>query len=266
MSPLTTAVDRFPAYTNVYSNRIPGLADHIREAYSFICLNYEDGDEIFLLGFSRGAFTARSISSLIRAIGLLTPKGLQDFIQIFEDWQFQLKDGWKTSYPTKPWPGHKPPVLGEDYQRQLVRHELSRPNIPIKCVAVWDTVGGLGIPLIGLLSQPPSKDFAFVDTKVERNIEYAFQALALDEHRRSYAPTIWEKPKGQEWPKLLKQTWFPGVHSDIGGSYPDTDLANLTLCWMVSQLDGLIEFEHDYIWKQVRLSIEWHEEQKKEGN
>jgi hypothetical protein len=236
-----------------------GLADNIREAYTFLCLNYVDGDEIILLGFSRGAFTARSISSLIRQVGLLTAQGMEYLIPIVDDWQYQLKDGWKTKYPAKPWAGHKPPVTAPEYQRKLLELELTRPNIPIKAVAVWDTVGGLGIPMIGLLPQPPSTDFAFVDTKVERNIEHAFQALALDEHRRPYAPTIWEKPEGQKWPKILKQTWFPGVHSDIGGSYPDTDLANLTLCWMVSQLDPFIEFEHDYVWKQVRISIEQHQ-------
>lgn len=236
-----------------------GLADNIREAYMFLCLNYVDGDEIILIGFSRGAFTARSISSLIRQVGLLTAQGMEYLIPIVEDWQYQLKDGWKTKYPAKPWHGHAPPVTAPDYQRKLLELELTRPNIPIKAVAVWDTVGGLGIPMIGLLPQPPSTDFAFVDTKVERNIENAFQALALDEHRRPYAPTIWEKPEGQKWPKILKQTWFPGVHSDIGGSYPDTDLANLTLCWMVSQLDPFIAFEHDYVWKQVRLSIEQHQ-------
>ena len=236
-----------------------GLADNIREAYAFICLNYVAGDEIIILGFSRGAFTARSISSLIRALGLLTLAGMEYFIPIIEDWQFQLKDGWKPRYAEKPWPGHAPPVTSPNYQRKLLELEYTRPNIPIKAVAVWDTVGGLGIPMIGLLPQPPSTDFSFVDTKVEPNIEYAFQALALDEHRRSYAPTIWEKPEGQRYPKVLKQCWFPGVHSDIGGSYPDTDLANLTLCWMVSQLDPLISFERDYVWRQVRLSIEWHQ-------
>ena len=237
-----------------------GLADHIREAYSFICQNYVAGDEIFLIGFSRGAFTARSISSLIRAIGLLTSKGLENFYSIFEDWQYQLKSDYKTKWPDHPWPGHKPPVNAPAYQRKMLELELTRPDIPIKAVAVWDTVGGLGIPMIGLLPQPPSTDFAFVDTKVEKNIEYAFQALALDEHRRAYHPTVWEKPSGQELPRILKQTWFPGVHSDIGGSYPDTDLANLTLCWMVSQLSPLITFQHNYIWAQVRLGIERHEQ------
>jgi uncharacterized protein (DUF2235 family) len=245
-----------------------GLADNIREAYAFICLNYVPGDEIIIIGFSRGAFTARSISSLIRALGLLTTQGMEHFIPIVEDWQFQLKDGWKTKHALKPWPGHAPPVHAPDYQRKLLELELTRPDIPIKAVAVWDTIGGLGIPMIGLLPQPPSTDFSFVDTKVERNIEHAFQALALDERRRTYAPTIWEKPAGQRWPTTLKQCWFPGVHSDIGGSYSDTDLANLTLCWMVSQLDPFIAFEHDYVWRQVRLGMELYErelEQMKES-
>jgi uncharacterized protein (DUF2235 family) len=71
-----------------------GLADNIREAYAFVCLNYVDGDEIIVIGFSRGAFTARSISSLIRALGLLTPEGMEYFIPITDDWQFQSKPGW----------------------------------------------------------------------------------------------------------------------------------------------------------------------------
>ena len=231
------------------------ITEHIKDAYSFICMNYNSGDEIFILGFSRGAFTARSISSLIRSIGLLTSKGLNDFVEIFQDWQYQNKPGWMTKYPDRPWPGHKPPV-NEQYVRDLLRKEMTRPDIPIKCVGVWDTVGALGIPQMALLPQPPSKDFSFVNTEVEPNIEYAFQALALDEHRRSFSPTIWEKPEGQELPRQLKQCWFPGVHADIGGSYADTDLSNLTLCWMVSNLDPLLDIKHDYVWEQVRLSIE----------
>lgn len=232
-----------------------GISEHIREAYSFICTNYYPGDEIFIIGFSRGAFTARSIASLIRAVGLLTPTGLGFFYQIFEDWEFQLKKGWTSAYPLEPWP-HRPTITTPEYQRKLLELELTRPNIPIKAVAVWDTVGALGIPKIALLPQPPSTDYAFVDTKVEPNIEYAFQALALDEHRRSYTPTIWEKPSGQQWPRVLKQCWFPGVHADVGGSYTDADLSNLTLAWMISQLDSLITFDHGYVARLNRLSIE----------
>lgn len=241
-----------------------GLAEHIREAYSFICLNYNPGDEIFLLGFSRGAFTARSISSLINAAGLLTSKGLEFFVQVFEDWEFQLKQDFKSKWPNLPFAGHKPPVTDPNYQRELIERKLTRPNIKIKCVAVWDTVGGLGIPMIGLLPQPPSSDFAFVDTRVESNIEYAFQALALDEHRRSFSPTIWDWPRVEPHDlKVLKQCWFPGVHSDIGGSYDDTALANLTLAWMVSHLDPILTLDHHYIMNLIkpnqRDSIDGHQ-------
>ncbi|KAK6386883.1 hypothetical protein LTS17_000147 [Exophiala oligosperma] len=229
-----------------------GLAEHIREAYSFVALNYNEGDEIFIIGFSRGAFTARSISSLINAVGLLTSKGLEYFVQVFEDWEFQQKKDFVTKWPNVPFSGHKPPVTDPHYQRQLIDKNLTRPNIKIKCVAVWDTVGGLGIPMIGLLPQPPSRDFAFVDTRVESNIEYAFQALALDEHRRAYSPTIWDWPSVEPNElKVLKQTWFPGVHSDIGGSYDDTALANLTLAWMVSQLDPILTVDHAYVFALI---------------
>jgi uncharacterized protein (DUF2235 family) len=225
-----------------------GLAEHIREAYTWICLNYNPGDEIFLIGFSRGAFTARSISSLINAVGLLTSTGLEYFVQVFEDWEFQQNKSFETKWPNLPFMGHKPPVTDPHYQRQLIEKGYNRPNIKVKCVAVWDTVGALGIPMIGLIPQPPSTEFAFVDTRVETNIEYAFQALGLDEHRRSYSPTVWDWPHIEPNDlKVLKQTWFPGVHSDIGGSYDDTALSNLTLAWMVSQLDPILTINHPYI-------------------
>ncbi len=118
-----------------------GLADNIREAYSFICNNYETGDEIILIGFSRGAFTARSIATLIGAIGLLNRQGLIYFYQIFQDWQNQLRPNWKSPYPKEPWEG-RPPVHTPEYRRKLLELELTRPDITIKAIGVWDTVGG----------------------------------------------------------------------------------------------------------------------------
>lgn len=236
-----------------------GIGHNIREAYSFICHNYHAGDEIFLIGFSRGAFTARSVSSLIKGVGLLTPAGLRYLTPIFEDWKYQGKKAFKSKYK-KPWPD-RPPVYTPEYQRKLLELELAIPNIPIKCIAVWDTVGALGIPKIAFLPQSPAhKFYSFVDTRIEPIVEYAFQALALDEHRRSYHPTIWEKPASQTFPRVLKQTWFPGVHSDVGGSYDDADLANLTLAWMATQLEPLLSLDYELITREVRLAKEFHEE------
>lgn len=236
-----------------------GLADNIREAYNFICNNYHRDDEIILLGFSRGAFTARSISTLVRQLGLLTPKGLQFLVDICDDWEHQNIQGWKSTSP-EPWP-NRPNFQDPAYHEMLHRLQLTRRNIPVKCVAVWDTVGALGLPSLAIFPPSRTKEFAFVDTRALDNIEYAFQAFGLDEKRRSYAPTVWYKPPAQKLPRVLKQTWFPGVHSDIGGSYANDDIANLTLAWMVGQLEQhkLVTFNRDYLIRQVQRTLQHHE-------
>lgn len=237
-----------------------GLSNNIREAYAFICSNYHKDDEIILIGFSRGAFTARSISTLIKQLGLLTPKGLSHMVEICDDWEHQNIKGWKSQYKEEPWPD-RPSFATQEYKDMLQKLQLTRSNIPIKSVAVWDTVGALGIPKIALFPRPATRKFAFVDTKVEDNIEYAFHALGLDEKRSSYAPTIWFKPSGHKFPRVLKQTWFPGVHSDIGGSYQNDDLANITLAWMVGQLEEykLVTFNRDYLIRLVQRTLHQHE-------
>lgn len=191
--------------------------------------------------------------------------GLVYFYPIFKDWEYQERDDWVSPYKDQPFPGPRPKVTSPEYRRKLQELEFSRFDITIKACAVWDTVGALGIPMIGLFPQPASHDYSFVDTKIEPIIENAFQALALDEHRRQFSPTVWERPDGQVWPKVLKQCWFPGVHADIGGSYEDADLSNITLAWMISQLDSLLEFDKSYVRQQYRLSEEAHRAQGKRG-
>lgn len=112
--------------------------------------------------------------------------------------------------------------------------------------------------MLAFFPQPKSKQFTFVDTKIEPHIENCFQALALDERRRTFQPTVWEKPQDQEWPLRMKQCWFPGVHSDIGGSYSEDDLANLTLTWMISQLSPFLAFDTSYVVQQNRTTMERH--------
>lgn len=212
-----------------------GIANNIREAYAFICLNYRKGDEIFLVGFSRGAFTARALAYLIESVGCLTDRGLTHLSQIFDDWH--RDDPWTNKhFPHRPFSNHCPPI-DEKYRARLEREHLSDIDVPIKCVAVWDTVGSLGIPMIMWLPQPPSKQFAFPHAEVPLNVEYAFHALALDERRRQFAPTIWEKPSKPCRLRVLKQCWFPGAHSDVGGAYHDNDMSNIVLYWMISLMD-----------------------------
>lgn len=126
--------------------------------------------------------------------------------------------------------------------------------MPIKAVGVWDTVGSLGVPTIKLFGLIPihrdtTREFSFVNTEVAPNIEHAYQALALDEVRSPFEPTIWESPASNSGAilKTLKQTWFPGVHSSIGGGYPDTNISDITLAWMITQLSHHVSFDKKYV-------------------
>jgi hypothetical protein len=109
-----------------------------------------------------------------------------------------------------------------------------------------------------------------MDTTLTDNIVNAFQALALDEHRAPFSPAVWEKPEGCE--TNLKQVWFPGAHSGVGGGYDDAGSANISLAWMMDQLSGnsggyvsckdqndWIEFRPDYLAHLDRLNNEWYE-------
>lgn len=235
-----------------------GLSENIREAYAFLAANYLPGDEIFLIGFSRGAFTARSIAAMISHVGLLTIEGMVEFYAIFKDWEHQADAGYKSRWPDRPFP-NKPSVADHTYGEELQRRGLTRLDITIRAIGVWDTVGALGIPDIGLI-QRKHTEYSFIDNKVSPNVEHAFQALALDEYRKPFGPTLWQKSKGQQNPITLKQCWFPGVHSNVGGSYEDTGLADITLVWMIAQLYPFLDFDLSYIYAQRRLTMEYYRE------
>ncbi|KAI6830493.1 hypothetical protein KC340_g8027 [Hortaea werneckii] len=237
-----------------------GISENIREAYSFLCTNYEKGDEIYLIGFSRGAFTARSVGGLIDAIGLLTRKGLDSFYPIFKDWELQLDPDYRPQYGSDAWPIDRPRFSANDYVPKLKEAELTRTDIPIKAIAVFDTVGTLGVPELTIgplkLFSSTRKEYSFVNTEVPSNLEYAYHALALDEARKAFSPTIWESPKDtpQMNLKVLKQCWFPGVHSNVGGGYQDMSIADITLAWMMTQLGRHLAFDEEYLLRQRELN------------
>jgi len=199
-----------------------GLADNIFDAYRFLIGNYEPGDDIFLFGFSRGAYTARSIAGMIRKCGILDRRHVLRYLDALRLYQDSV------THPD------------DDPAREFrTRHScVADGRIPIKCIGVWDTVGSLGIPLRGLRGLTRRR-YDFHDTELSGSVEFAFHALAIDELRAPFEPTLWlEKPKPNQ---LVSQTWFPGVHSDIGGGYASNGLSDISLRWMMAnaELAGL---------------------------
>ncbi|KAK8056652.1 hypothetical protein PG993_001879 [Apiospora rasikravindrae] len=251
-----------------------GIAENIREAYSYICANYVDGDEIILLGFSRGAFTARSIAGMITNIGLLTRVGMDYFFPIFKDNQNFMNLDYKDPFPRLPFPD-KPKGEGavEAYRKQLVKMGFTRvcqngeerAPIKIKVVGVWDTVGSLGIPTVPFLEKlgisRSTVEFQWYNTNLSHNIEHAFQALALDEVREPFSPAVWERNAVSERTIDLRQVWFPGGHSNIGGGEDDQGVSNITLAWMMDQLASVgIEFIPDALDRVYNQNVQYYQQ------
>src|SRR5580704_11131661 len=192
-----------------------GLWQKIKDGYTKIAHVYEAGDQIFLFGFSRGAFTARSLAGMIAACGLPTQNFADGMVGTIFD-----------AYRNK--------SQRADLPNKLASAKLVIPNITM--VGVWDTVGSLGIPAAIGAVDPVA--YGFLDTNLHPNIQNAYQALAMDERRAQFPPTLWKGPAAAG--QTLEQVWFTGAHSDVGGGEPDdlpgtTALSDITLGWMMSK-------------------------------
>uniref|UniRef100_A0A0W0F5N8 T6SS Phospholipase effector Tle1-like catalytic domain-containing protein n=1 Tax=Moniliophthora roreri TaxID=221103 RepID=A0A0W0F5N8_MONRR len=223
-----------------------GLVDKVEEAYAFIAHNYLPGDEIFLFGFSRGAYTARMVATLIGAIGILGRKDMDHFARIFLSYQKlgKTKDQEEREalrealapFSAQTCPG-------------LVRAYADGKPFSVKCLGVFDTVGSLGLPEeLTLQSNKIKTLFGFPDRILGEHIERAYHALALNEPRKNFDCTKLEQTDiGRSKGQILKECWFSGSHSDIGGGYRDHDLADLTLTWMVAHVSDILSMDLSYL-------------------
>lgn len=200
-----------------------GLSRDVRRAYRFIVDNYEPGDELFLFGFSRGAFTARSVAGLIHNAGVLRAENAH-----------RLEDAYAL-YRAR---AVKPRDIESELFRRSYSHESSTFKTRIRFIGVWDTVGALGIPTLGpkFLTNWVNRRFAFHNTELSSRVDAAFHALAIDEKRRAFKPTSWSK-RDEVRGQRIEQVWFPGVHSDVGGGYREGELADVSLRWMASRAE-----------------------------
>ncbi|HZY34143.1 MAG TPA: DUF2235 domain-containing protein [Rhodanobacter sp.] len=212
-----------------------GLSDNVIDGYRWLCETWQPGDRLYLFGFSRGAYSARSLGGLIRKCGLLR-RGADDSVakaDVSAAYDFYRDTRSKPDDP-----------IGVEFRAS---HSI---EVDIHFIGVWDTVGSLGIPDTASWFPYARSRYRFHDTELSKIVKYAYQALALDEHRADFAPTVWTrnpftlKPGETLTSKKLEQIeieqrWFIGSHSDVGGGNdcdgagrkPDP-LPDLALAWL----------------------------------
>jgi hypothetical protein len=196
-----------------------GLGRNVFDAYRFLIDNYEPGDDLFFFGFSRGAFTARSLAGLVRNCGILLGKNAD---RINQAWALYRSSA------------EMPSGVASTLFRRAYAHE---PRIHF--IGVWDTVGALGVPVLGPRWLKPvltwlNRRWEFHDTKLSTWVDGAFHALAIDEQRAAFVPTLWHQQPGSSGQEL-KQVWFTGEHCDIGGGHLDTSLSDIALLWLADR-------------------------------
>jgi len=216
-----------------------GVIARIVRGFTYISRQYQAGDSIHIVGFSRGAYTARALAGMIGAVGLLNPA------------RYDVNDkerAYALGYAS--WLRARGVVFGGGgpiarfftglvHSAELLASRLvfSRDafvaRVPIQSVAVWDTVGSMGIPLY--IRDQRRDAFSFVDAKLNPRVAHGYHAMALDERRRDFPVTRWVARAGVE------EVWFAGCHSDVGGGYPPDEcgLSDLALEWMMARLAGL---------------------------
>ena len=182
-----------------------GLRKNVEDAYRFLMQAYEDDDRVYLFGFSRGAFTVRSLAGMLHRCGLLRPTAAN--LVEYASKLYHQEDGDNG---------------GEEVDAGF-RATFARP-CPVHFIGVWDTVESLIL----------NAGRKWHDTRLSPETAFAYQALAIDERRSDFPPCLWDE-SSRAAHQALEQVWFAGVHSDVGGWYDERGLSNLALQWMLGK-------------------------------
>jgi uncharacterized protein (DUF2235 family) len=206
-----------------------GLEKNVKSAYKWLAQIYRPGDAIFIFGFSRGAYTARYVAGMISAYGLA------DFATqtVADDAMWSLVDRVFDAVRNDA----DPLTLAGERFFNTPAGASPRETTPVHFLGVWDTVGALGVPgdiaFLNLLDN--WRSFQFKDTVLSNNVRHARHAVAMDERRESFTPTLWANAKDHP---DARQLWFAGVHCDVGGGYAQTGLSDIALEWMMDEAEA----------------------------
>ncbi len=214
-----------------------GLDNIIQTAYQFLCLNYDPGDQIYLFGFSRGSYTVRSLAGFIYNVGLLNRPHIRSTPKAYKIYRDRSDD-------TKP-----NSIAAKDFRTKFSQ------EVDITFLGCWDTVGALGIPdqiPFFPLDNMINKKYEFHDTQVNRRIQCARHAVAIDERRKMFYITPMNKSANADT-QDLRQVWFPGEHGCIGGgTEPNRQLSDAALQWMMNEAEKKgLSFQLDTIEKGI---------------
>lgn len=220
-----------------------GLKQLVRECYETIVANYVAGDELYLFGFSRGAYAARALAGLIGASGIRRQNDTAGFETVWN--HYRVTPAARAAPATATGADRKAVA---DYAALNAQNGIHQDRA-IKCVGVWDTVGSYGVPagigLAALARYVALFSLGFHDTWFGDHIDVGLHAVAIDEKRRPFVPTFWTMPKGKPPRGTVEQTWFAGVHCNVGGGYEDTGLSDEALRWMIARVTALTGLEFD---------------------
>jgi uncharacterized protein (DUF2235 family) len=240
-----------------------GVPSNVRKLYKFLCWNWRPGDEIYIFGFSRGAFTARTLSGLIGSQGLV-PAVIGGVPVTHADMERNVMSAWREyRRRTVPWYKSLPTIWIARFIRDIMLallHLFHRPyrkvreamspeqkNVPIQFLGLFDTVEAFGVPVEELRT---TIDWAiwpisFRNRKLSTQVLRARHALALDDERTTFHPIRIDHPEDKQNKKdaRVKEVWFAGVHSDVGGGYPDGSLSYVPLVWMAEQVENDLRFQ-----------------------
>lgn len=225
-----------------------GLLEKIEAAYRFIALNYVPGDQIYIFGFSRGAYTARSLAGLIRKCGIVPRTAVKNIKSIFDfykrsDVLADSDDAQRFRLQHSPGIVMKASDKAWRAQHGVAQADLDGiPVIDLRYVGVWDSVGALGIPRHLFISDliGSAKKYEFHDMVLSSVVRAARHAVAVDEGRESFEPALWsnlDELNGDSG-RNYQQLWFPGDHGSVGGGGDITGLSMSALLWV---LEGAAE-------------------------
>lgn len=222
-----------------------GLMENVVEAYLHLVFLYEPGDEIFIFGFSRGAYTARSLTGLIRSTGILDRSRLNLLDEVVTRYRAGTEDTHPRTEASRAFRLRvSPHVMTSEGDRALYEahaktHGLIPPELlRLAYLGVWDTVGALGIPSRFGFSRLWNRRFAFHDAKLSSLVSAARHAVALDERRREFEPTLWDNildlnADSDPADPPYQERHFAGDHGSVGGGGDITALSSIALAWIM---------------------------------